>query len=1364
MRLPLIIILIISINCSSFGQNIPIFKQDFQTEFEQISSKDGLSSNIVLDIFQDKVGYLWFATENGLNRYDGYQFLVYKNKPNDTTSLSSNLVTCIEEDIYGNLWIGTNYGLNKYNRKTNRFEHYFKQKSGKGISNNYIRAIHADSKGHLWIETVEGVLNKLHISSGTFEHFRHDPLYQHYYYYHALFQENDSILWIGGRNIMPHRFNINQKSFEKFRPNPHDPTKKRDNDVACFFEDSRKNFYVSGLDGVYLFDKKSVFKKILSTSTFTILEDKKNNIWFGTGNGIYRKNTNDSVFFHYTNNPNNHSSLGGNYVRKLFQDRSGVIWAATNSGLSKHSPIRKSFLHYYHIPGEANTVTSNHITDVVEDKDGIIWLATANTGIDKFDRKNNLFKNYNTKSKKFGSISSNKVASLYIDKENTLYAGLWAGVGFNRFDRKTETFELFTIRPENTHTDWYNDFLESKNNNLYLGVWGDYGIYTFDRKKKLIETTGKDLELIPNQKPISKVFIDNDFKIWLTSPNFEPFYLDYSNQKYFYYRHFTGDLKYNFSLAQKFENNGIIPSIIPKFEKLYGVISDRNKTLWMATSNGLIYKPQESTEFLYFVASDHQVLKGHFSTIAYDSIYNTLWTSSEKALYQINVKDNTVKKFHWKDAQNPSNYIRNLHITNDSSEVLLATSGSAERFSEKNGFLKIKSTINPVDICLDKNNLVWLVSQDSVFIFTENYLLLNRTSFPGEKKITAIASTPKKTIIAAENEIFFAKIEKNMMVFEKIDFKNYINTKFDNVSIHSIKSYKNNEILFLGTNKGLFYYTPYNNTLLIYRPNEKDFTGRAIHLTSCLLEDSFGNIWVGTTNTGLNKLPRGSNQVVQYFYNPLDTLSYWGDNVNAIFEDSKNRLWIAGEGLNLYNASNNTFSHITTTDGLPSNNIKSIVEDDNRNLWLGTETGLCKFNPDLNDFFNYFESDEIHTDGFTKAGLKLSNGDLLFGSKKGFIIFHPDSLKQNLLIPPVVLTRIKIFENEIFEDLSETPHLILKANQNTLTFEFSALDYNRPKDNKYAYKLEGFDTDWLETNSENRSIRYTRLPSGKYTFMLKGSNNDGIWGALSTPVSITIKAPFWRKWWFILLVIVFILSTLAFFAYSRMKDILKDKKTRELEHRLLRSQMNPHFIFNSLGAIQSFIFKNKPMVAGTYLSNFSELVRLILENSRHEYILLSKEIKTLEYYLQLQKLRFPEKLNFYFDIDQNLDIEELSIPPMMLQPFIENSIEHGFRKAQDPGNITIRIKKGVDNIILETEDDGIGILTAEKEKSNTKNIYQSLATKITEERIQNMNKGRKQKISLNIIDLSTLGSGLKGTKVSISIPNKFINSEKNFKL
>jgi tetratricopeptide (TPR) repeat protein len=233
-----------------------------------------------------------------------------------------------------------------------------------------------------------------------------------------------------------------------------------------------------------------------------------------------------------------------------------------------------------------------------------------------------------------------------------------------------------------------------------------------------------------------------------------------------------------------------------------------------------------------------------------------------------------------------------------------------------------------------------------------------------------------------------------------------------------------------------------------------------------------------------------------------------------------------------------------------------------------------------------------------------------------------------------------------------------------------------------------------------------------------------------------------------------IIIALLFIRQNRLNE---KQKTLQLEQKLLRSQMNPHFIFNSLIAIESYIYKNEPREAGRYLSGFAKLMRLILENSREEYISLSKEIKTLEHYLELQKNRFDNSFDYSIEIPENMDTESIAIPPMLAQPFIENSIEHGLKNTDKKGNIHVRFNMEGEQLVFEVQDNGIGLERSMAIKDQNK-IHRSMATTITMERLSALNKRKRKskKIRLIIDDIKDSFNNVLGTKVSFAIPFKEI--------
>lgn len=236
-------------------------------------------------------------------------------------------------------------------------------------------------------------------------------------------------------------------------------------------------------------------------------------------------------------------------------------------------------------------------------------------------------------------------------------------------------------------------------------------------------------------------------------------------------------------------------------------------------------------------------------------------------------------------------------------------------------------------------------------------------------------------------------------------------------------------------------------------------------------------------------------------------------------------------------------------------------------------------------------------------------------------------------------------------------------------------------------------------------------------------------------------------------IITFLLLTITFtFLLVRLRK--KDKREIiDLKQKFLTSQLNPHFIFNSLTAIQSYIFRNEPYYAGKYLANFSKLIRLVLENSRQKLVSIGKEKEILNHYLDLQAFRFDGKFEYSISVNSNIDEEHVLIPPMLAQPFIENSIEHGIIHLGHKGKIDIRYMLKNDNLIIEIEDNGIGIINAQGAKNINSQKHKSLATVITQERLNNLKKIYGKTVKMEIADLSSQKNSQKqGTLIRFTIP------------
>jgi signal transduction histidine kinase len=261
-----------------------------------------------------------------------------------------------------------------------------------------------------------------------------------------------------------------------------------------------------------------------------------------------------------------------------------------------------------------------------------------------------------------------------------------------------------------------------------------------------------------------------------------------------------------------------------------------------------------------------------------------------------------------------------------------------------------------------------------------------------------------------------------------------------------------------------------------------------------------------------------------------------------------------GRGLNNLNMKTNKFTSFSVKDGLPDKSIKAILEDDDYNLWISTTNGLSKFNPKTRSFHNYDFTDGLQDYSFSSAHCKSSDGRLLFGGPNGFNIFNPKSFKTNNNPPQVVITDFKVYNSSVAvgqeidgniilkKTIFDADTIILSHQINIFAIEFAALDFTNPEKNKYAYKMEGFDNQWQNTNAKNRTATYTNLDPGTYTFRVRASNNDGIWNEHGASISITILPPWWKTKWFKLLILLIFISSIYFAYYLRVEMYRKKEK------------------------------------------------------------------------------------------------------------------------------------------------------------------------------------------------------------------------------
>jgi len=460
-----------------------------------------------------------------------------------------------------------------------------------------------------------------------------------------------------------------------------------------------------------------------------------------------------------------------------------------------------------------------------------------------------------------------------------------------------------------------------------------------------------------------------------------------------------------------------------------------------------------------------------------------------------------------------------------------------------------------------------------------------------------------------------------------------------------------------------------------------------------------------------------------------------------------------GGGLILYN--NDAVFQVTQKDGLLSNSINSIQVKNNE-IWLAQNKGVSKLTyhdveSELFDIKNLVKKDGLADNEVND--IAIVDSIVYVGTNEGLSYFNYMNLTNNVFPPPIKIKNIKINDN----DTTVHSSYKLNYNQNSLSISFVGLTYRQEDDIKYRYKMKGLKDDWSFTNRNSKF--YTTLSPGEYEFLVQAQNEDGIWSEKSAKVNFIIKPPFWKQWWFIGLLILVISGLIWWLFYFRLSMIRRRNELmqdiNEYKQKILRQQMNPHFIFNTLNSIQYFLLDEDTTSSLNYLTKFAKMMRIVLDNSQQTFVSIEDEIRGLNLYLELEALRFEESFDYEIKVDDDINTYEYKIPALILQPYVENSIRHGLLHKKNKGFLKVHIQKNEDSLLCSIEDDGVGRKRAEEIKMSKGPMKESLGSKITEDRINVLNSLYSDEIDVQYVDLEDAEGNPTGTRVEITLPFVF---------
>ncbi len=580
-----------------------------------------------------------------------------------------------------------------------------------------------------------------------------------------------------------------------------------------------------------------------------------------------------------------------------------------------------------------------------------------------------------------------------------------------------------------------------------------------------------------------------------------------------------------------------------------------------------------------------------------------------------------------------------------------------------------------------------------------------------------------------------------------------------------------------------------------------------------IIEDKSHQIWI-SSGKGLNRYRVETSDFVSYYGNDSLKGALPDNKVYDLCLSAEGVLWIStASGLVRYNASTGTFSRFlipkytdsllnkatnvfysvlsenedvfwlgtrgggivklntqtgesrifTVEDGLTDNFIYMMLKDREGRYWITTNWGLSRYDVTTGGFSNFDVSDGLQGNEFNwNAGFIDSEGEMYFGGLNGFNVFFPEEILTRAGRQKLRITEFRKFNSIQELDVEHNDTIRLRYDENFFSFVFSSLDYTNPAKNKYRYRLEGYDANWIEKDANHRMAEYSKVPPGNYHFRLMSRDAAGHWNKVSLHVLVIISPPWYMTWVFrvsvfalgILLIYAFVTLRINFVrkAHAAEKQIFEiEKQLYQLEQKALQLQMNPHFLFNSLNSIQGLILNNDINSAVRYLSKFSHLMRQTLNNSSESLIPARNELNALRLYLEIESLRFGDRFSFDLDIDPALDEDFVEIPPMILQPYVENAIVHGLLNSKKKGHLSIQLTVNGSRLHCTIEDNGVGREKAAEIRRESGIERKSKGMKITGERLAILNQMTREDYHVHVTDLFDQNGLASGTRVEIDM-------------
>ena len=999
--------------------------------------------------------------------------------------------------------------------------------------------------------------------------------------------------------------------------------------------------------------------------------------------------------------------LSSNNVSCIAQDEQGFIWIGTGDGLNRLDGYRVK--RFYHNPASENSLVNNGIHQIVPDERGRLWITTRE-GLSIYDKKTGRFRNFRHNPADPSTLDDDQYANVYTENNST-----WLSTSSSvyYFDSSLHYTKIFTgIKNlegrEQRKIEAYDGLIRDRQGNF----WGVKQGYVFEVDSNTMRTTHVFGPFTGN---IEAIYQDSNLQFWLGSFGGGLMSFDPKTGKAF---------PVNLATRSK-----IIHSITEWWDRHH------NRWLVLGSDNGITMVDPislRSKEYTFHLshfpgqASSNNVVQRVFV-----DRQNILWIATEGGLCYVRPSH---QLFDLWDISSPdeahsagSDWIYSLcDLTNgywmtrwvgpglfhfDTDGVLTETVNDIQT---THGNLPLDDSLKPYYITSLGDSVIWFTTNE----FLVHYDLKSHKAVL-YKPPDGTSTTGLRTITMVNDQLWWIRTRNN------------------------------------GPN-GIYLFDPMARKFLKHFENSAECTGCVPASLLTIYLSSKRDLYVTAVGKGLFKYDPQSDRFISLFKFVGKDLEEHSNSFEGVAEDKAGVLWIASyTGVFAFDpTAKRIVRDYTSNELLGGVEVSGIIFDDQQNAWLDTERGI---------FYIVHSNGQVHQLTITEGLKNNSNGTFYQGKDRsiyscvqGYVIhIHPSELLNypNQKIS-VHFSEATIMDSPYFFHFTSSgdKEIVAKPGERRLSLDFSVMNYDG--NNRYYYKLDGAMDNWQQ--NENGHLTFYNLSPGKYTLRVKGGNQYSEPLSNEEDVAIIVQPYWWQTVWFKFLCLVFIVALTTFLIRRRIVHIRHEasfkQKIAETEMMALRSQMNPHFIFNSLNSIENFMMQNEKRLASSYLNKFARLIRMILDSSRNELVPLSRDMEALRLYVDLEQLRFNHKFCFKLQVDPMLLNNDYKVPALLIQPYVENAIVHGLAHSErEDLNLTVSAFMEEEYIHYSIEDNGIGRKLSSEYNRQNKSHHKSLGLTITEERINIFNRKQNATGRVTITDLLDKNDNPSGTKVDILI-------------